>query len=141
MIMGITHFIQNDNMASTLIRASTPLTTTFVSCSAFNVQGANNLGLYFGFTKGLSSGLVCQIQTSLDNTNYYPELEQEQTGTGTTLYRLNYRTMQVATTSVTKWKWDKTLRNNERWVKVFVKALTKATNAAVKITAVKSVVG
>jgi hypothetical protein len=134
-------FEKNINMVSQLIRVSTPLTLSMVSCSHVNIEGANKLGLYFSFTKGYSSGLVTRIEESLDNVNFYRELEQYQTGTGTTLYSVNDRTIKIATTAITKWKWEKDLTNNARWVRISVRALTSSTNAAVKIVAVKSVTG
>ena len=138
-VIGAGH-IQNDNMVSQLIRSSTALTLTLTSCAHVNVQGCNNLGLCFKFTKGNASGLVCRIETSYVNTNWNRELECEQTGAGTTLYRANDRVIKIGTTAINRWKWNKSLKNDERWVKISVKALTAATNSAVEIIALKSVI-
>ena len=140
MTMPVTAFIQNDNSVSTLLCATTALTSVFASVpTVINIQGANRISFHCTFTLGNASGLAIRMKESRDvSANWKHELEQEQTGTGSTLYRPNDRYALITTTSQTPFKMTKTLDNTDRFAKVWIKGFTHCTNAKVRIIAITS---
>jgi len=70
--MAISLITQN-NLVSKTIRSAEALTTSFVSSEIMNIQGANQVQLLIGFTKGDSSGCRLKIEYSENCLDWFQE--------------------------------------------------------------------
>lgn len=68
-----TSLVAQNNLIAEMLRSASPLSTSFVSSSIMNIQGANQVQLLVSFVKGNSDGCRLKIEYSEDKIDWYQE--------------------------------------------------------------------